>query len=327
MIKNIVRPALASALACVALLGCAPHDQQAEPLQGVVELEEQVLAFEVGGRVDAVNVARGDVITPDMPLVALDDTLERAARDANANQLEAARARANLLRSGSRPEEIRAVAAQLRGARANEELLQKNLEREKTLLDHGAVPEARVDELNARLLFATAEREALEQKLRALRNGARPDEIRAADFSAGSAESSVELHDARLERHVLAAPEPGEIIDVHVEVGEVVAPGAPIVTLADTRRPYADVFVPQERLPDIQRGAHATVTVDGDARPFSGVVEHIGRRTEFTPRFLFSERERPNLVVRVRIRIDDPEQRLHAGVPAFVTIDPSGDPS
>jgi hypothetical protein len=51
-----------------------------------------------------------------------------------------------------------------------------------------------------------------------------------------------------------------------------------------------------------------------------GAVEWISPRTEFTPRFLFSDRERPNLVVRVRVRIDDPERRLHAGVPAFAEI-------
>jgi hypothetical protein len=50
-------------------------------------------------------------------------------------------------------------------------------------------------------------------------------------------------------------------------------------------------------------------------------VEHISRTTEFTPRYLFSERERPNLVIRVRLRIEDPERRLHAGVPAFAKIE------
>ena len=53
-------------------------------------------------------------------------------------------------------------------------------------------------------------------------------------------------------------------------------------------------------------------------------MEHIASQTEFTPRFLFSPRERPNLVVRVRVRIEDPEERLHAGVPAFVTIEGAG---
>ena len=49
-------------------------------------------------------------------------------------------------------------------------------------------------------------------------------------------------------------------------------------------------------------------------------VEHIARELEFTPRFVFSERERAALVARVRIRIDDARERLHAGTPAFVSI-------
>ena len=53
-------------------------------------------------------------------------------------------------------------------------------------------------------------------------------------------------------------------------------------------------------------------------------MENVGRKTEFTPRFIFSERERPNLVVRIRVRIEDPEERLHAGVPAFVTFERGG---
>jgi hypothetical protein len=39
---------------------------------------------------------------------------------------------------------------------------------------------------------------------------------------------------------------------------------------------------------------------------------------------LFSERERPNLVVRVRVRIDDPKELLHAGVPAHVVLEARG---
>jgi hypothetical protein len=44
----------------------------------------------------------------------------------------------------------------------------------------------------------------------------------------------------------------------------------------------------------------------------------VGRNLEFTPRYLFSEKERSNLVVRVRVRVEDPRHLLRAGVPAFV---------
>jgi HlyD family secretion protein len=85
-----------------------------------------------------------------------------------------------------------------------------------------------------------------------------------------------------------------------------------------------DVFVPLGKLDGIVVGAPASLRVDGTDRVFSARVDWIARTTEFTPRFLFSERERPNLVVRVRLLVEDPEQRLHAGIPAFATIEHSG---
>jgi hypothetical protein len=69
------------------------------------------------------------------------------------------------------------------------------------------------------------------------------------------------------------------------------------------------------------------VRVDALGTTLPGHVEHVARKAEFTPRFLFSERERPNLVIRVRVRVDDPGERLHAGVPAFVTIESKTKPS
>ena len=65
----------------------------------------------------------------------------------------------------------------------------------------------------------------------------------------------------------------------------------------------------------------AAATPEVKAAPVSGEIEYISPKTEFTPRFLFSDRERPNLVIRVRVRIKDPERALHAGVPAFVRFD------
>jgi HlyD family secretion protein len=102
--------------------------------------------------------------------------------------------------------------------------------------------------------------------------------------------------------------------------------GVPVVTVADADHPYADVFVPEAELGGIQIGALSHVRVDSVAQELGGRVERISRRTEFTPRYLFSRGERTNLVVRVRVRIDDPQRLLHAGVPAFVRIErpPSG---
>jgi HlyD family secretion protein len=126
--------------------------------------------------------------------------------------------------------------------------------------------------------------------------------------------------DERVARYQLTAPIAGTILDVAFEPGVLVGVGAPVVTLADPSHPYVDVFVPEGELAGIDVGDRASVAVDALAEPVPGRVEWVARTTEFTPRFLFSETERANLVVRVRVRLDDRGERLHAGVPAFATI-------
>lgn len=316
MIKNQA----SGVLLCVLLAGCqngGPHDGQ---LQGIVELDQRVLGFEVGGRVSRLNVHRGDRVAPGDKLAALDDTLERLSRNARRADAEAAVAQADLVRVGSRPEEVRALAAQIRGAEATLANLRASLARERTLSLRGVSAGAVVDDLDARVASAAAELEALRERARIAKQGARPQEIRSAEARADAARSGLALADERLVRHELVAPVAATVIDTHVEAGEIVSPGSPVATLADVLHPYADVFVPEGKLAGLRVGTAATVHVDAQDTPFRGTIEWIAPQTEFTPRFLFSERERPNLVVRVRVRIDDPGELLHAGVPVFVTV-------
>jgi HlyD family secretion protein len=307
--------------AMAALSACAPKAEHPGAFQGVVEFEERVLGFEVGGRVASVEVERGAVVRAGQSLAALDATLERAAHESREAEAKAAEAQASLVRAGTRPEDVRAMEAQLRAAVAGEALLRKNLAREQELLATGAVAQVSVDALASRLDVAVAERQAIEQRLRGLKSGARRQEVDSVEARAASAVTAARLGAERVRRYELSAAQAGTVLEVHVDPGEVVAAGSPVLTLADTTHPYAEVFVPEAELGGVHVGATASLRVDATREAFQGRVEHVGRRAEFTPRYLFSERERPSLVMRVRVRIDDPEQRLHAGVPAFVTIE------
>jgi HlyD family secretion protein len=313
---------LAAALASMGLVSC--QSGKAPSLgryQGVVELDERVLAFELGGRVVKMAVERGDSVRPDEEIARVDDTLEETARDARHAEVDVAKSQVSLLEAGARPEEIRSIAARVRSIKTTEALLAKNLEREKTLLARGVSSQSAVDELETKLNATIADRQSVEQQLKGLQRGARKQELDGAKSRVVAAEKGLVLQSEKVERHALHAPNEGVVLDVHVEPGEVVAPGTPVVTLGDTKHPYADVFVPVGDLDGIRVGTKAGVRVDSSREVFRSEVEHISRRTEFTPRYLFSERERPSLVVRVRLRIEDPEQKLHAGVPAFATFD------
>jgi HlyD family secretion protein len=319
MIENRSIPR-AWALAVV-LAGCSRAGANAPAgLQGVVEFDDRALGFELGGRVATVAVERGETLTPGQVIATLDDGLERPARDARIAEVAAARAQLALLQAGARREDVRGVEAQLTAARATETAVQRNLARTQGLAAQGAVPTAGLDDLEAQRARARGERGALEERLAGLRSGARSQELSAARARVAAAEATLAAEEARLVRYTLRSQFGGVVLERHVEAGEVAGAGVPVVTLANTEHPYVEVFVPQAALASVALGAPATVRVDGDRSAYAGRVEFIGRRLEYTPRFLFSPRERPNLVARVRVRIDDPAGRLHAGVPATVEL-------
>jgi HlyD family secretion protein len=312
------RTAWLAAVFGLAACGQARAGERA-PLQGIVEHEDSRIGFEVTGRVLSVEVERGAEIKPDTVLVRLDDSLEAPLRDLRAAELAIAEAQLRLLKAGARGEEIRAAQAEVSALQSQADILDKNLKRQQGLFTQSALAQSVVDDTAAQLQSTNDRRNALEERLKALRSGARGDEIAAAVARVQGAQAALAAQAARLTRFVLRSTTAGSVIDRHVEPGEWAAPGAPAVTLADLAHPYVDVFVPQGRAHELGLGDSMQVVVDGVNAPLAGKIEHIFPRTEFTPRYLFSEGERENLVVRMRVRVDDPKRVLHAGVPAFVT--------
>src|SRR5712692_9465998 len=214
----------------VVLAGCSGRGNGPAELQGVVELHERQLGFDVQGRLAQLYVQRGQRVEAGQLLAALDDALQRPVRDA--------RAQLDLLRSGTREEDVLATEAQLRGARAAESTANEQLQRSRRLRQTGVVPQAQLDDAEAQAARARSERESLEQRLTAQKNGARASELRQAKARVDSARAALAAEEARLARSVLRAPAAGVVLDTTAEPGEVLAAGTPAVILGETRRPY-----------------------------------------------------------------------------------------
>ena len=318
MIKNLTGLCLAL---LVAPVGCRDRDVPSAELQGVIELDERPLGFELPGRLREVPARRGQLVKKGQVLASIDDGLELPLREARRADLRSARAQLELLKVGARREEIDAAAAQVRAAAAVESAARDGLARARQLFAGHSIPKAQLDDAQSAALRATAERQALDERVRVLRKGSRRQELDAAQARVEAAEAALALSEARLTRMELHAPMDGQVLEVHAEPGQVVSAGAPVITLGDVQRPYLDLFVPQGELRGVRPGLATLVRVDAEAQPFRAAVEEVSRKTEFTPRYFFSTKERPNLVVRVRVRVEDPQTRLHAGVPARATLD------
>jgi HlyD family secretion protein len=304
----------------LALVGCRDRGPALEP-QGVVELEEHVVGFEASGIVQSVRVRRGDRVKKGDVLAEVDSTMEKLTRDTRAEELQAARADLALLEAGSRQEDIAAETAQLRGAEASLDLAQTQRDRAAALRASQSIAQAELDRAEADLTRAKNEKRTLAERVTALRRGARSEEVARSKARALAAEATLSLEEARLDKYTVRAGTEGIVTDVHALAGELASPGVPVATIADVAHPYVEIFVAEGELGGVAVGTKAQIRVDSSPSPVPGVVEHVSPRAEFTPKFVFSERERPNIVVRVRVRAEDPEGRLHAGVPAFAHLE------
>lgn len=323
MIKNApAAPAAGVALLVLALGACRRGPEVPPGFQGIVEYDQRVIGFEVPGRIEQVAVQRGDLVKTGQLLAKLDDTLQRLTVESRQKDQAAAETDLALLLAGSRREDIASGAADLQASMATEDQARKEDDRVHRLVADGALPQSELDKADADLQRSTEQRKALEQKLLELRKGSRPEEIARSRARVDQARSLLALEQERLARYTLGANADAEVVDVVVKAGEFAVVGSPAVTLADTAHPYVDVFVPEGNMDGVKLGAPATVRVDMTSAPFPGKVEYVSPETEFTPKFLFSDRERPHLVVRVRVRVDDPGRRLQSGLPAFATVAP-----
>ena len=120
----------------------------------------------------------------------------------------------------------------------------------------------------------------------------------------------------------LRAPFSGVIMVRQAELGEVVGPGTPIVTLGDLDHVWMRAYVNEPDLGRVHLGEKAVVTTDN--RPgehFRGRVSFIAENAEFTPKTVETYAERVTLVYRIRIDINNRGHELVPGMPVDAVID------
>jgi multidrug resistance efflux pump len=130
-----------------------------------------------------------------------------------------------------------------------------------------------------------------------------------------------QLVQAQMSRLELRAPLGGVVQKRIAHRGEVVAPGTPILTVADPTDLKLTLYVFEADMGRVFVGQHVSVHADAFAdRAFAGTVRTIATRAEFTPRNIQTQKDRQNLVFGVTVRLPNPDGALKAGLPVDATF-------
>jgi HlyD family secretion protein len=290
---------------------------------GTIEALQVDVSPRVAGRIVERAVREGDRVRRGQLLVRLDaEELEAEARRAEA-ATRAAEARWRDLRAGARAQEVDEARANLRNATATRVWTERDFRRAQELHAKELVATAEVDRARQAYDTAVAGEAAARERLELLRAGPREDALAAAEADVEQARAALAAARTRLAEARLTSPIDGLVLHKHMEVGETVNPGVPVLTLVDPSDMWLRAYVPETDLGRVKVGQAAAVSVDAfPGRTFPGTVTEIASQAEFTPKNVQTRKERVNLVFRIKIAVQNADGTLKPGLPADAELRP-----
>jgi HlyD family secretion protein len=296
---------------------------------GHVEATEVRLSAEVGGRILELRAGEGDRVSAGDTIARLDTReVELQAQRARADR-QAADAQLRLLLAGSRREDVRQAEAHIAVAEADVSGVDVELtaavldfDRFESLVQANAGSQKQRDDARARADAARERQRSARERVRVSREalsrlqaGARPEEIDGARARVAAIDAQL----ATLGKHVADAtvlsPVAGVVTQKLADVGEIVAPGTPLLVVTDLDHAWANVFVPEPSVPRITLGQTATIRTDAGGEGLPGRVTFVSPRAEFTPRNVQTADERSKLVYRIKVAVDNTAGVLKTGMP------------
>ncbi len=340
---------------------------------GTVEARTIAVGSRVGGRIKEILAHEGDRVQPGATLLVLEPGDLEAQRLMAQGELEQAQANLEKLERGARPEEIDEAKARAQtavaaleetktGARA-EEIAGANArlvatqvavdkaklddDRARKLFDSAAISRSQLDDADAALRGAVAQRDAAALVLDELKNGSRREDIAQAQAKAAEARASAKLvlagsrvEDIKaaqgqvdaakgkvdqiatmIDELAIKAPRAAHVESIDLRPGDILAPNATAATLIEDDQLYVRIYVPETQIGHIHVDQEVPVNVDSfKSRTFKGVVEHINSVGEYSPRNLQTADERADQVFATRIGLREGRDELRAGMAAFIHV-------
>ncbi len=290
-------------------------------LSGNIEAHESLVGFKVEGRIVELPVEEGQQIEQGALLARLEDADLKQKVRIDEDTVRGRESNLALTLAGTRQQELKATQQNTIDAQADFDEKQLDNARMQTLFAKDEVSAQDRDLAATALKRADATFKAAQQRYNEALEGSRKEDIAIAQANLQEAGASLGLSRVNLAYAVLRAPSTGVITVRQAELGEVVAPGTPVVTIADLDHIWLRAYIAETDLGRIHWGQDAVITTDTyPGKQYRGRISFIASDAEFTPKSVQTYEERVTLVYRIKIDIDNPNHELKPGMPADAHI-------
>ncbi|MDE6206595.1 MAG: efflux RND transporter periplasmic adaptor subunit [Muribaculaceae bacterium] len=250
-----------AAVAIIAIVGFLFMNRPDSYIEGQVEGTNIRISGKLPGRVMEFYVVEGDTVHAGDTLVHIHSSIVEAQLGQAEAMRSIAEATDKKVDAGTRSQIVSAAADLVRQADAAVTITEKTYRRMENLFNEGVVSEQKRDEAKAAYDAAVAARDAAAAQLSLARDGAQKEDKAAAAASVQAANSGVNQVEAILEDSYLTAPFDGTIDQIYPQVGELVALGAPIMSLLKLDDRYVVFNVREELLNELRMGTKMDVMI------------------------------------------------------------------
>ena len=291
-------------------------------LSGNIEAHESLVSFKVQGRIIDLPVEEGQQVEQGALLARLEDADFKQRVRVDEASVRVRESNLALTLAGTREQELRASQQTMIDAQADLEEKKLDNDRAQRLFAKDEVSGQDRDLAATALKRAEAIFKAAQQRYNEAVEGSRKEDIAIAHANLNEANANLGLSRVNLDYTILRAPSTGVITVRQAELGEVVAPGSPVVTLADLDHIWLRAYIAETDLGRIHWGQDATVTTDTyPGKQYHGHLSFISSSAELTPKSVQTYKERVTLVYRIKIDIDNANHELKPGMPADAHLD------
>ena len=300
--------------------GLRQRSEQVLTLYGNVEIRRVNLGFRTSGRIEKIAFEEGDSVHKGDRIAVLDKAPAEAGLASAEARLASAEANLARLENGDRPQEIEQAKARLQELRATLAFAEVDYERNKSLAVSGGTSISERDKsLSVRDETAAKILQA-EENLSLLEEGYRKEDIAAARAQKAEAESELARAKITLADTELVSPSDGILLNRIEETGAVIQASQTVAILSLNTDVWIYVYIDESDLGKLSPGAEVRILTDSSDKVYTGQIGYISPEAEFTPKNVETEKLRTDLVYRVRIIANDPDNGLRQGMPVTVVI-------
>ncbi|MDE5842163.1 MAG: biotin/lipoyl-binding protein [Muribaculaceae bacterium] len=241
-------------IAAMAVAGFLFIKQEPDTIQGQGDATEVRVSGKLPGRVTDIYVEEGQYVHEGDTLVHIHSSLADAKLMQAQAMEEVANATNRKVDSGTRSQIISAAKDLWTQAKAATGITEKTYRRLENLFNQGVVSEQKRDEAKAAYDAARAAENAAKSQYELALSGPQQEDRQASSAMVTVAKGGIKEVDALLEDSYLLAPCDGEITVIYPNVSELIATGAPVMTLQKDDH-WATFNVRETSLKDITLGS------------------------------------------------------------------------